>query len=87
MKIDIETKFNIGDFIYYPIPTNLGWIPIKQPVKICAIDVQVTAGEVMCVTYTTLDDSIIDYAEGVCFATYEECKQWCNKENGEDWNL
>lgn len=82
MKIDIETKFNISDFVYIPEQYHDEWFAPNHAYEICAIHVRVD--DSICVYYSILyGDMVCEHTDRYLFASYEECKQWCEKQNGQ----
>lgn len=80
MKIDIETKFNISDFVYIPEQYHDEWFAPNHAYEICAINVMVDDG--VCVYYSILyGDMVCERTDRYLFASYEECRQWCKKAN------
>lgn len=80
MKINIETKFNINDFVYIPDRYYDEWFAPKHAYEICEIHVSVDDN--ICVYYSILyGDMVCKRAERYLFASYEKCKQWCEKAN------
>lgn len=84
MKITIDSKFNIGDTVYTPECYEIYWAnPV--PYIVTDIFVKVTRNKNICITYRLLQDELTDVvSENFLFATYEECKQWCNEQNKEE---
>lgn len=85
MKIAIETKFNIGDMVYVPEPYRL-WFTERTTREIVNITIECSmrdGKERMIVLYgLRYEDEPV--CEDVCFATYEECAQWCFEQNRKD---
>ena len=83
MKITIETKFDIGDVVYVA-HHYYDWyaehklyivrdivISVRQSIPYIQYDVE-------------LDGLVSTVSERVVFKTYEECAEWCAKNN---WNF
>ena len=71
MKIDIETKFNISDFVYIPEQYHDEWFALKRPFEIYKIIIN-TYGNTVYIYYELLDEILIEYREDFIFASYEE---------------
>ena len=80
MKIDVETKFNVGDVVYvaehyYEFYAN------KRPHTIKNIFVKATPWHTR-ILYEVECEGVIEHISEVCvFATYEECTKWCKENN------
>lgn len=86
MKIEVETKFNIGDSVYVPEPC-MSWLATNEPSKITGVQVRYrlkSDGEIVMEVFYELSNETFPCNEAICFATYEESQQWCNKRNEED---
>ena len=81
MKLEIETKFNIGDTVYAPECYEIYWAnPV--PYVVTDILVQVTRTNSIVVKYRLMQDELRDViAERFLFSTYEECTKWCKEQN------
>lgn len=81
MKIDIQTKFNIGDRVW--IPELYEWyITKKEGAIICGINIYVDSNKER-ILYLIKEDGgfIYECRETLCFGNYEDCKQWCDENN------
>lgn len=79
MKIEVETKFNVGDFVYIPELYHHEWFALKRPFEIYKIIVK-TYGNTIYICYELLDETLFERKEDFVFASYEECEQWCEIE-------
>ena len=85
MNVSINTKYNIGDEVWFADYVYDTFYPCKYSGKITEIDIEV-ANEQICVLYwvsVECDGYRIyeEYSEDVCFGTYEECTKWCENRN------
>lgn len=77
MDINIKTKFNVGDKVYIPMLYHDFYAHnTPQVIEGIRIDIQ----DKMRITYL-LDGEWHKVSEDRIFATHEECKQWCEKNN------
>lgn len=82
MKINLDTKFNIGDTVYFPELGYDEWYP-SDPATILDIMIHINNNT------TTIKYYIIDkdgprrvpIRSDWCFATCEECTKWCQENN------
>ena len=81
MKIEVETKFNVGDFVYIPELYRHEWFALKRPFEIYKTIIN-TYGNNVYIYYELLDETLIEYKEDFIFAYYEECEKWCREQNG-----
>lgn len=81
MKFEVETKFNVGDFVYIPELYHHEWFALKHPFEIYKVVVKIYNNTIN-ICYELLDETIIECREDFLFASYEECKQWCETEKG-----
>ena len=81
MKITIDSKFNIGDAVFVPECYEIYWAnPTQHIVK--DIFIKVTRNRSVSITYRLLQNELTDVvSENFLFATYEECKLWCDQQN------
>ena len=88
MRIEVDTKFNIGDMVYTVEP-NVCWIPIPTPSRVTGVSVNYNLmddNSIECIVCYTLSDELFEVNGDMCFTTFEECKQWCTEENAkEEW--
>ena len=79
--VDKQTKFNIGDTVWIP-DLYYNWYPSKNEYKIINIKVQINSNDQR-IFYTVkdIDGYTHEYPESMCFSSYDECKQWCDKSN------
>lgn len=82
MDFNIRTRFNIGDKVWVP-EHYYDWYPIKKGYEVTNIEIQIDS-QTQKIFYTIKNDvrEVQKYPERLCFNSYDECKQWCNKENG-----
>ena len=80
MKIEIETKYNIGDIAWTAEYTGdeIGFDPFMN--RILTIDVQIFDKAIRCVRYFLRGDDT-SYDESQLFATKEECQAKCDRLN------
>ena len=81
MKIEIETRFNIGDLVYLPGFDGEGFRPRKKPFEVQSFWIYYDPNSKKITISYDLDDDLLGYSESACFASYEECKQWCIEQN------
>lgn len=82
MRINIETKFNIGDTVYVTDYYNDTYHASKRRCIINYIDVHVVPNLVVIYSVTYKDwGTTSEYVEHMLFATYEECQKWCDERN------
>lgn len=80
MKIKIDTKFNIGDVVYTPEFYDV-YFASKTPHTITDIFVKASHNQNVAVTYRIIQGQLTDVvSEKFLFATYEECRQWCDEQ-------
>lgn len=80
MDINIRTKYNIGDTVYVAI-NYYEYYPQKIPYIITDISVKVNEQHSI-IAYSIKQDGCIDcVSEEWLFDTYEECTNWCKKQN------
>ena len=77
MDINIKTKFNVGDEVYIPMLYQ-DFYAHKTPQIIEGIRIDIQ--DKTRITYL-LDGEWRKVSEDRIFATYEECRQWCDKNN------
>lgn len=80
MKTVIDTKFNVGDMVYvadhyYDFYAN------RIPYLIKAILIDVNHRRTRIAYEVEQGDATYRIPEAWVFATYEECAEWCEKEN------
>lgn len=80
MKIEVETKFDVGDFVYIPELCHHEWFALKHPFEIHKIIIK-TYGNTVYIYYELLDETLFERKEDFVFASYEECEQWCKEQN------
>ena len=79
MSINIQTEFNIGDKVWVPDYYE-DWHPLKNECEIIYVEVIITSDDKR-IFYTIKDcNGRTDrYPSKMCFKSYEQCKQWCEK--------
>lgn len=85
MKIEVETKFNIGDVVYVP-ESHLSWLGTGEPSKVTGVRVEYrldSSGVINPVILYELSNELFHYNETICFSTFEESQQWCREQNEE----
>lgn len=81
MDINIQTNFNIGDKVWIP-DVYYEWFPIKNVHYITKIEVGIySQGKEVFYTIKDEKEKTHEYPARLCFSSYDECKQWCDKEN------
>ena len=87
MRITVDTKFNIGDIVYIP-ESYLSWASTGEPSRVTGVRVDYhleNGGKINQVILYELSNELFHCNEAICFATYEECQQWCKERNEEVW--
>lgn len=84
-KIEIDTKYRIGDEIWFTEYIYDTFIPCEYPGTIYQIEIVITEKQPI-VNYLIRIDykesrEYEKYAEQACFGSYEECQQWCDAHN------
>ena len=74
MDITIKTKFDISDIIYTPEIFD-GEYYIDGPHKIKSIQLEIV-NEGVLVKYCC-ENMYANIIESHCFASYDECEEWC----------
>lgn len=82
MKIEIETRFNIGDLVYLPGFDGEEFRPRKKPFEVQSFWTCYDSHSKKITISYDLDDDWSGCSESVCFASYEECEKWCREQNG-----
>ena len=79
MDINMQTRFNIGDPVWIP-DIYYEWFPRKEVYYIEKINISVDLNQTR-VSYVVQDirGNRHEYSSRVCFASYEECKEWCER--------
>lgn len=84
-RIIVDTKYNVGDEIWFTDYFYDTFYPCKHPGKIDEIEISITSNQRGVYYWIVVDyeDGINykKYAEAVCFGSYEECAKWCEKHN------
>ena len=86
MRIEVDTKFNIGDTVYVPEPHRI-WFGTTEPSKVTDVIVQYrleNGGKINQIILYELSNEMFPCNEAICFATFEECQQWCREQNEKD---
>jgi len=80
MKIEIETKYSIGDIVWITEWTgdDAGYRPDR--VRISGIDIKIYDKAVRNISYY-LVDFIMSYSDNELFSTKEECQAECDRLN------
>ncbi len=82
MKINVDTKYNVGDTIYIAESYNGEYFP-SQACEIIKI-------HLLCFGVNFLAERVYEIknqgfpeliSESACFATYAECTKWCEEHN------
>lgn len=83
MRIEVDTKFNIGDTVYVPT-SHLSWLGTDGPSNVTGIKVEYrleNGGKINQIILYELSNELFPCNEVMCFATFEECQQWCREQN------
>ena len=80
MKIEIETKFNIGDTIYVA-EHHYEMYPCKEPRIIKDILIRWNSHQAHIEYETMCSGGIERRPETWTFKTYAECTKWCEEQN------
>jgi hypothetical protein len=86
MKIEVDTKFNIGDIVYVPEP-HMIWLGTGEPSKVIGVRVECSFdnnGILNTKILYELSNGLFYCNETICFSTSEECQRWCRERNEED---
>lgn len=91
MKLDIVTKYNIGDTVWFADYVYDTFYPCEYPGIISEIEVEITTTQQIISYWMAVDfngnKEFEKYTEVDCFTTYEECTKWCNERNkGENYD-
>ena len=89
MKIEVETKFNIGDVVYVP-ESHLSWLGTGESSKVTGVRIEYhldSGGTVKPAILYELSNYLFYFNETICFSTLEECQRWCKEQNEEDGAL
>jgi len=79
MNINITSKYNIGEDIYFADFYD-GWIPSK-PYKVLEICVAIDSHEATITYMISREEEYMRVAEYICFANYADCLKWCTVHN------
>ena len=81
MKIEIETKYNVGDIVWTPewAGDDTGYRPDRA--RISGIDIQIYDKAVRNISYFIGD--IVSYSDNELFATKAEAQAACDQKNDE----
>jgi hypothetical protein len=83
MRIEVDTRFNIGDMVYVPEP-HICWMPIPEPSQVTGIKIKYrleNGGKMNQIVLYELSNEFHPVNADLCFATFEECNQWCAEQN------
>lgn len=85
MNIAINTKYDVGDTIWFADYFYDTFFPCKCPAKISEINIEIDERSQIIYYWTTVDygEGIVveKFSEAACFHTYEECTKWCEEQN------
>ena len=81
MKYTVNTKYNIGDMVYLA-DLYYDYIPNGRPHMVHDIEVHFFKENTV-IIYCVISEDNISWrvVERYLFSTYEECTEWCKKEN------
>ena len=79
----VDEKFNIGDRVWVPDNFYDEWYVInKEGFIIDGIKIHIDSHGHKIKMYTLRDNNgFYEYPPRLCFNNYDECQQWCDKEN------
>ena len=84
-KIEIDAKYNIGDEVWFTDYIYDTYYPCEYPGTIYEIEIEVTEKQRIIHYWVRVDygenKGCEKYTEEMCFASYEECEQWCDEHN------
>lgn len=85
-KIEVDTKYRIGDEVWFTEYIYDTFMPCEYPGTIYQIEVDITEDNVQTINYLIRVDyknnqEYAKYSEKACFGSYEECQQWCDIHN------
>lgn len=82
-QLTIKTEFNIGDRVWIPDCVYDEWfVRNKEGDIINSVRIYHNIDGNELKMYTLKNDGYFqEYSPKICFNSYEECKQWCDKEN------
>lgn len=85
-KIEVDTKYRIGDEVWFTEYIYDTFMPCEYPGTIYQIEVDITEDNVQTINYLIRVDyknnqEYAKYSEKACFGSYEECQQWCDVHN------
>jgi hypothetical protein len=85
MKLDMTTKYNIGDTVWFADYFYDTFYPCKYPGIISEVEIEITKTQQIISYWVVIDydgnKEVQKYTEVACFATYEECTKWCDERN------
>lgn len=85
MKTAIETKFNIGDAVWFADYYYDTFYPCKYHGEIYEVNIEITKTQMLISYWMTVNyknsREYEKYSECACFRSYEECAEWCDKRN------
>lgn len=83
MDIEVSTKFNIGDSVYFPEFLYGEYYSSMQYI-VRGVRLIFDADKMMIEYTVQCGDSTYDLIESMCFRSYDECKEWCTNRNQEE---
>ena len=85
MNVSINTKYNIGDEVWFADYIYDTFCPCEYSGKIYEINIEITFTQMQVLYWVSAECGerhiYEEYPENVCFATYEECTKWCKEHN------
>ena len=79
MDINIKSKYNIGDDIYFAEFYD-GWVPSQQ-YKISEICVTISSCGAIVMYIISKCSNYMRITEDRCFGNYADCLKWCEDHN------
>jgi hypothetical protein len=84
-KIIINPKYNVGDKVWFTYCFYDKFYPCQNGGTITEIDIRVTENKtnVSYILSIEYGDGVgfESYTENMCFGSYEDCAEWCQKHN------
>ncbi len=85
MNLNINTKYNIGDTVWFADYIYDTHYPSKYSGTVREIEIEISETQQL-ISYWVIVDyngnkELEQYSERACFATYEECIKWCKEHN------
>lgn len=82
-QVVVNTKYDVGDIIWYYNYSRGAYYPSPLPGKIDKISVEITKNNIYIYYHVEIcrDSNKIyeTYSENKCFNSFEECAKWCEE--------